>query len=202
MVLYLSLAAEIPCIVLNQDQPYPLIEDKIEPQGHTKDAVARNANIEPFDIARVDALTIVCTNDNKIDEINDSNDDIMSVAAILPANNPNSLIFPDTLDDNNTNKKNDKSSNDDESSDNNLLQGGNLGTQGEIGVDVPEEDPAEGQDQGVHQSRHKNKETTSKYADYTSFMMMPNSKQEEANIKPSSAMVSFAIVSCSPQQKT
>jgi hypothetical protein len=49
-----------------------LIEDNIEPQGRAKDAVAQNANIEPFNIAGADALTIVCANNNKIDKIYDN----------------------------------------------------------------------------------------------------------------------------------
>ncbi len=85
---------------------------------------------------------------------------------IPPANNPNPLVLPDTSDDDNANKNNDRSSNNDESGIDNLLQGGNLGKQGEIGADAPEEVPTEGQDQGVRQSRRKNKGTTGKYADY------------------------------------
>ncbi len=45
-----ALAAEIPGMLLNQDQPIPLIEDKIEPQGHAKDAAA---NIEGARCRRV-----------------------------------------------------------------------------------------------------------------------------------------------------
>jgi hypothetical protein len=42
VVLYLSLLAEITRVVLEQDLPYPTIEDKIEPQGCAKDAAACN----------------------------------------------------------------------------------------------------------------------------------------------------------------
>jgi hypothetical protein len=80
MVLYPSLVAEVLGIILNQDQPILLIGDKIEPQGRTEDAAARNANIEPFNIAGVDAPTIVRTNDNEINKINDDNNNIMSIA--------------------------------------------------------------------------------------------------------------------------
>jgi hypothetical protein len=38
VVLYPSLAAEIPGVVLERDLPIPMIEDKIEPQGCAKDA--------------------------------------------------------------------------------------------------------------------------------------------------------------------
>jgi hypothetical protein len=128
-----------------------LIEDKIEPQGRAEDAAACNSYIEPFDVAGVAAPTIVHANGNDVNEINDNDNNIMSIATIPPANKQISLALPDTLDDDNAYKKDNKSSNDD------LLQGGNLGTQGEIGADMPEEDPTEGQDQGVCQSRRKNK---------------------------------------------
>jgi hypothetical protein len=67
-------------------------------------------------------------------------------------------------------KNDDGLSNNDELSNNNLLQGGNLGTHGQIRAVAPEEDPTEGKDQGVRQSRCKNKETTGKYADYSLIM--------------------------------
>ncbi len=167
MVLCPFLAAEILGIVLNQDQPNPLMEVEIEPQGRTKDIAVCNVNIEPFNVAGVDALTIVHANNDKINKIDDNNNNFTSITTISPANSPNSLILLDTLDNNNANEKKGKSSNNDKSSNINLLQRGNLGTQGEIGADAPEEDLTEGQDQGVHQSRCKNKGTTGKYADYS-----------------------------------
>jgi hypothetical protein len=72
----------------------------------------------------VDAPTIVHTNNNKIDKINNNNNDIMFIAIILPANNPNPLVLPDTLDNNNANKNYDKLSDNDKLIDNNLSQGG------------------------------------------------------------------------------
>ena len=77
--------------------------------------MARNTNIEPFDIARVDAPLIVHTNDNEIHKTDDDNEDIMSIATIPPANNLNPLVLPDTLDDNDDN-------NDDESRNNDMSQ--------------------------------------------------------------------------------
>jgi hypothetical protein len=64
VVLYPFLVAEISGMVLNRDQPIPLIEDKIKSQGCAKDAVARNANIEMFNIIGVEVPTIACANDN------------------------------------------------------------------------------------------------------------------------------------------
>jgi hypothetical protein len=77
MVLYPSLLTEIPGVVLEQDLPIPTIEDKIKPQGHAKDATARNANLKPLDVTGVDMLTIICANNNKIDKINDDNNGIL-----------------------------------------------------------------------------------------------------------------------------
>ena len=144
MVLYPSLAAEIMGILLDQDQTIPSIEDEIKPQGCTEDAAAQNANIEPFNFAGFEAPVIVCTNNNEIVKIDDSNNDFMSIETIPPANHLNPLVLPDTSDDD------DNSSNNKELSDINLSQGGNPGTQREIGADVPDKDPTEDQDQGVH----------------------------------------------------
>ncbi len=99
----------------------------------------------------------------------------MSIATIPPVNNPKPFVPPDTLDDDNANDTEDKSSKDDKSSNKDSLQGGILGTQGEIGLYVPEEKSTEGKDQGVYQSRCKNKRTTVMYADYG--LMMNTQRQ-------------------------
>ncbi len=98
VVLYQSLAAEIPGVVLEQDLPILMIEDKIELQGHAKDAAARNANHKPFNIAGVDALAIIRANNNKINIINDDDDGILSIATIPGNNNHDPLILPGTSD--------------------------------------------------------------------------------------------------------
>jgi hypothetical protein len=98
VVLYPSLAAEVPLVVLEQDLPITMIEDTIEPQGCAKDAAVRNANLEPFDVAGVEAPTIICANNNKINVVNDNNDGILAIATI-PANiNHDPLILPKTSD--------------------------------------------------------------------------------------------------------
>jgi hypothetical protein len=61
VVLYPSLAAEIPGVVLEHDLSIPRIEDEIEPQGRAKVTAARNANLQLFDISGVDAPTIIRT---------------------------------------------------------------------------------------------------------------------------------------------
>ena len=45
VVLYPSLAAEHPGVVLGQDQPLPSIEEELVPQGQAEDAAACNANL-------------------------------------------------------------------------------------------------------------------------------------------------------------
>ena len=67
-------------------------------------------------------------------------------------------------------KRNNKSSNNNVTSDRDSLQRGNLETQGVLVADKPEEDLTEGQDQGVHQSKRRNKGTTGRYK-YYSLMM-------------------------------
>jgi hypothetical protein len=98
VVLYSSLTAEFPGVVLERDLPIPTIEDKIEPQGHAKDAAAHNANLEPFNVAVVDAPMIIHANNNEIDVINDNDNGILLVATIPANNNHNPLILPDTSD--------------------------------------------------------------------------------------------------------
>ena len=85
MVLYPALAAEILGMVLDQDQPIPLIKDKIEPQGPAKDkdAAAQNVNIKPFGISGVDAPTIVHANNDEINKIDDIDGNIMSIATVI-----------------------------------------------------------------------------------------------------------------------
>jgi hypothetical protein len=75
VVLYPNLAAEIPGVVLNRDQPVPLVEDKIRPQGRVKDAAARNAIIviEPSNVTGMEAPAIVHANNGTIDETDDNN---------------------------------------------------------------------------------------------------------------------------------
>ncbi len=105
VVLYLSLAAEIPGVVLERDLPIPTIEDKIEPQGCAKDTAVRNANLKSFDVARVDAPTIIHANNKKIDIINDDNNGILSIATIPAKNNHDPLILPNTSDSNTSTTK-------------------------------------------------------------------------------------------------
>ena len=144
-----------------------MIDGKIEPQVRAKDAAARNANLEPFNVAGVDTPTILCTNNDKINKINDNNDSILSISTIQANINHGPLILPntsdsDTLDnkDQNEDKKNDEN----DSSNDDLLQGDGQET------DKLEEGSTDNQDQGVPRSKHNNKGTAAKYADYSLMM--------------------------------
>jgi hypothetical protein len=59
MVLYPSLVAKFPGVTLDRDHPIPTIEEDIIPQGRAKADTARNANMEQFAIAGMDAPTII-----------------------------------------------------------------------------------------------------------------------------------------------
>jgi hypothetical protein len=162
VVLYPSLAAEIPGVVLERDLPIPTIKDEIKPQGCTKDATAGNANLESFYIAGVDALIIICANNNKINKINDDNDGILSIATIPVNNNHNPFILPntsdpDTLDNKDQNK-------DEENKDDSIDEDSSQGDGQE--VDKPEEGSTDNQDQGLRRSKRNNKGMTAKYADH------------------------------------
>jgi hypothetical protein len=83
VVLYPSLAAEHPGVVLGQDQSLPSIEEELVPQGQAKDAVARNANLQLFDVAGVVAAPIVHANADKLNDYKiDDNDGIIAVGDI------------------------------------------------------------------------------------------------------------------------
>jgi hypothetical protein len=98
VVLYPSLVAEFPGVTLGRDHPIPTIEEEIMLQGHDKAVVARNANMEPFATAGVDAPTIIHADINEIDETDDDNNGIISVADILAQADHYPLKIPDTSD--------------------------------------------------------------------------------------------------------
>ncbi len=103
VVLYPSLAAEHPGVVLKRDQPLPSIEEELIPQGQAEDAVACNANLRPFNIAGVVAAPIVHANADELNDYEiDDDDDIIAVGDI-PQQPPHApLEVNDTDGDNNT----------------------------------------------------------------------------------------------------
>jgi hypothetical protein len=59
VVLYPSLAAEHPGLVLGRDQPLLLIKEELVPQGRAEDTTACNDNLEPFDVAGAAAASSI-----------------------------------------------------------------------------------------------------------------------------------------------
>jgi len=104
VVLYPSLAVEHPEVVLGQDQPLPSIIEELIPQGCTKDAVARSANLQPFDVAEVPAaLPIMHTNMDKLKDYQIDNDDDVILMVDIPQPPPHApLVVNDTNNDNTT----------------------------------------------------------------------------------------------------
>ena len=87
-------------MVLGRDQPLTSIEEKLIPQGRVEDAAARNANLQPFDVAGVVAVPIVHANADELD--NYESDDVDSIIAVgdIPQQPPHApLEINDTAND-------------------------------------------------------------------------------------------------------
>ncbi len=155
VVLYSALVAEIWGVVLDQDERIPSIEDEIEPQGRAKELRRHGTQTLSHSASQewMHRQMIIHANNDEINKIDDHNNYIMSIATFPPANNPNSLVLSDTSDKNDADTNNDKPSNNDEPSNHKSSNDNNPGTQEEIVVDKPAEDPTESEDQGVHQSK-------------------------------------------------
>jgi hypothetical protein len=178
VVLYPSLVAEFPGVTLGRDHPIPTIEKDIMPQGRDEAAAARNANMEPFAAAGVDAPTIIHADINEIDETDDDNDGIISVADIPAQADHYPLNIPDTSDkddegkDNEDNNKdddapqeNDKDDEDDNKDDdapqeNNPSNESGEESEGEEAPGVEDKTP------GVRGSQRKNKGVTNRFNNY------------------------------------
>ncbi len=116
IVLYPSLAAEHPRVVLGKDQPLPLIEEELVPQGRAKDAAAHNANLRPFDIAGVAAAPIIHANAVKFVDYEIDDDNGIIAIGEVPQQPPHvPLVVNNT--DNNVAAGSDDDDNDDNSSD-------------------------------------------------------------------------------------
>jgi hypothetical protein len=113
VVLYPSLVAEFPGVTLEQDHPIPTIEEDIMPQGRDKAASARNANMERFATAGVDAPTIIHVDINEIDKTDDDDNGIISVADIPAQADHYPLNVPDTSDEDDRGKDDEDDDEDD-----------------------------------------------------------------------------------------
>ncbi len=165
VVLYPSLVAKFPGVTLGRDHPIPTIEEDIILQGRAKADAARNANMEQFAIAGVDAPTIIHADINEINETDDDNGSIISVAGIPAQANQDPLIIPDTSDkdDGDGNDDNEEDNNDDDDDTpqkydtENELEGE---SEGDKAPGVEDEAP------GVRRSKRKNKGVTNRFNNY------------------------------------
>ncbi len=117
VVLYPSLVAEFPGVTLGRYHPIPTIKEDIMLQGRNEAAAARNANMEPFTTAEVDAPMIIHANINEIDKTDNNDNGIISVADIPAQADHYPLNIPDTSDDDNKGKDDE-----DDNKDNNTPQ--------------------------------------------------------------------------------
>jgi hypothetical protein len=161
VVLYPSLVAKFPGVTLGQDHPSPTIKEDIILQGRVEADAARNANMEQFTVAGVNAPRIIYADINEIDETDDDDNGIISVANIPAQANQDPLIVPDTSDEDNDNDNDDKEDNDDDDDDSpqeydpeNVLEGG---SEGDEAPGVEDKAP------GVRRSKRKNKGVTNRF---------------------------------------
>ncbi len=162
VVLYPFLIAKFPGVTLGQDHPIPTIKEDIIPQGRAKADAARNANMEQFAITGVDAPTIIHANINEIDETDDDNNGIISVANIPAQANQDPLIVPDTSDkDDGDDDNNNEEDNDD--NDNNTPQEYDPENELEGESEGDEAPGVEDKAPGVRRSKRKNKGVTNRF---------------------------------------
>ena len=160
-------------MVLGQDQLLPLIKEELVPQGYTKDAMARNANLEPLNVTGMAALLIIHVNAEKTEDYkNDHHNDIIAVAVEdIPQQPPYAPLIINVTDNNNdndlpNNDNNKGSSNDD------LLDGDNKDALGDPATvsDADKDKPQEDSNQGVQRLQRKGRGATKKYVDYNLLM--------------------------------
>jgi hypothetical protein len=158
MVLYPSLVAEHPWVVLGQDQPLLSIEEELVPQGRAKDAAARNANLEPFHITGAAAAPlIVPANADKLDDYKiDGNDGILAVGDV-PQQPPQAHLVVNDTDNDSIAGSDDKdegaeSNNDDrsdEDNDKNLLRNDGNNEPVDLVAATDADNDESGMDQGL-----------------------------------------------------
>jgi hypothetical protein len=162
VILYPSLAAEHPGVVLGRDQPLPLIKEELVPQGCAKDAAARNANLRPFKVAGVAAAPIVHANADKFIDYKIDDDDSIIAVGDVPQQPPHvPLVVNDT--------NNDVATGSDDDDDDDDLSDEDVDNEPAAATNAPEGNEPDG-DQEVQRSRRRGKGITKKYADYSLLM--------------------------------
>ena len=160
VVLFPSLVAEFPGVTLGRDHPTPAIDEEILPQGRAEADAARNANMEPFAVAGVDAPTIVHANMNEIEETGDNDDDIIAVADIPAQAAQDPITVQDTSDEADDDEDNDHDDEADDDEDN------DQDVESDDGSDGDEAPGIEDEVSGVRQSKRINKGMTNRFANY------------------------------------
>ncbi len=160
-------------MALGRDQPLPSIEEELVPQGHAKDAVACNANLQPLGVTGVGAaLPFVHANVDKIDDYKiDNNNGIIAMAGISQQPPHAPLVV------NNTNGNNDvgsvnadnTESDDNKSNDNNNTES-NDGIPSDLAATTDSDVIKPEKNQGVQRLRRRGKSVTKKYANYSLLM--------------------------------
>ena len=186
IILYPSLAAEHPGVVHGPDQPLPLIEEELVPQGRAKDAVAHNSNLQPFEVAGVAAAPIVHANVDKLDDYkSDDNNGIIAKGDIpqLPPHAP--LVVNNTDND-------DTAGSDNDDNDNNNDDSSDKGDDNKPTATSEAEDNESGSNQGVHRSRCRDKGVMQKCANY-SLLMAARREKRGGHVGLSSAIGAFSF---------
>ena len=84
-------------MVLGLDQPLLSIDEELVPQGQAKDAAARNANLQPFDVTGVVAAPIVHANADELDDYEIDDDNGIIAVGDIPQQPPHApLVVNDT----------------------------------------------------------------------------------------------------------
>jgi hypothetical protein len=191
-------AAKIPGVVLDQHQPILAMDDEVMLQGQAEDETARNANLEPFDIAGVDHTAIIPANIDKIAQIaNDlTNADGIIAIVYMPnqqTHHNNTIVLneesnEDNADDNQGNDYNDEISNhrDDEISDDDDNSSADEG-----GNDKEENNTKElGEGQNPRCFHRKTKGKTSQFDNYNLFLVA----RQAAQGKPCQAIIQDGVM--------
>ena len=171
VILYPSIAAELPGVDLKHDTPRPLIEADLIPHCQAEDEATRNANHKPFGVVGVEPAAVIHAEEGKIDSKEDNDNGIIAINDVPPPMEQDPLILSDLSDD----KPHDNNHNSDKDSNDNSDNGGNdedpfLANAVAKQVNSGDDEDEEQENQGVRQLRHKNKGTNRQYDDYTLMM--------------------------------